>query len=225
MKIVGRHSVQGAITYRPECIQKLWVEDKSTLPKRLRKEGLCQPITQSSRKARHQGYVAEVSIEDWILNTKCFFSQTPDGFWLVMDHLEDPQNMGAVCRSAALLGVTGIVYAKARQAQISEVVVKASSGLIFALELVQVPNIGQFLDRFRKEWAGRIYGLDMAGDQSISEFKVQKPGALVLGAEGAGVSEGLKKRIDEMFQISMTLKGHSLNVAQSTAIALYQASL
>jgi 23S rRNA (guanosine2251-2'-O)-methyltransferase len=141
---------------------------------------------------------------------------------VVLDHLEDPQNFGAILRSCETLGVRAVVYPKDRSSQITPAVIRASAGAIYHLDLAKVVNIAGALEKLREAgyW---IYGTAEDG-VSLDEFSAPMPLALVLGNEGRGVSNRVAKMADGHIRIPLVGKVESLNVSVAAGILLYSLS-
>lgn len=141
---------------------------------------------------------------------------------LVLDHLEDPHNVGAIARSALAAGMTGMVVSSRRSAPLSAVAFKAAVGALESLPVAVVGSIPEALSRLRKGglWA---VGLDAAGDESLFGLGLlTEPVALVIGAEGAGLAELTRKRCDVVARIPMATDTESLNASVSAALAAFE---
>jgi 23S rRNA (guanosine2251-2'-O)-methyltransferase len=139
---------------------------------------------------------------------------------MVLDHIEDPQNLGAILRSADAFAADLIVAPRRRSAPLSDAAVKASAGAAAWAPLVLVPNLAEALRKLKKAgwW---IYAADMGGS-SLGEADLSARCAMVLGNEGAGVSRLLKDECD--FALSIPMAGHvdSLNVSAAAAVLMYE---
>ncbi|NBV42017.1 23S rRNA (guanosine(2251)-2'-O)-methyltransferase RlmB [bacterium] len=142
---------------------------------------------------------------------------------LIVDHLEDPFNFGAILRSAELFGAKGVIYPKDRNTTLTPGVIKAASGAIHYLDLVKVVNIGNTLDRLKAEgyW---IYSTHVEHGVPLPEIEPNFPMVLVVGNEGKGVSNRVQKMADVSLNIPTVGNLESLNVSVATGIALYHFS-
>jgi 23S rRNA (guanosine2251-2'-O)-methyltransferase len=143
----------------------------------------------------------------------------PRAFLVALDGVTDPQNLGAVMRSAETAGSTGIVLATHRAVGLTPVVAKAAAGAIEHLPVAFVSGVPGALDRARRAGVWCV-ALDADGDQSLYELSVaDAPLVVVLGAEGGGVSRLARSRCDVVASIPM--RGHieSLNVSAAAAVA------
>jgi 23S rRNA (guanosine2251-2'-O)-methyltransferase len=138
---------------------------------------------------------------------------------VVLDHLNDPHNFGAICRSAEAFGMTNVIYPKNRAVQITPTVAKASAGAIENITFTKITNIRQALSELKKSgyW---IYAASSNEGQSLDHTDFNYPMVLICGAEETGVSPGLVKLIDEFVHIPMKGKTSSLNVSVATGIIL-----
>ncbi|MCH7901662.1 MAG: 23S rRNA (guanosine(2251)-2'-O)-methyltransferase RlmB [Acidobacteria bacterium] len=141
---------------------------------------------------------------------------------LVLDHVEDPQNVGAVARSASAAGITGLVVSSKRAAPLSAAAFKASAGALETLPVVIVGSIPEALNRL-KEFGIWIVGLDASGEQSLFGLDLlTEPVAVVIGAEGTGLSQLAAKRCDVVVSIPMVKEAESLNASVSGALAAFE---
>ncbi len=143
----------------------------------------------------------------------------PDAFLVALDGVTDPQNLGAVLRTAETLGATGAVLPRHRAVAITPSVTKAAAGAIEHLPIAFVSGVPNALDQAKRAGVWSV-GLDASGDTSVFDVTVaDQPLVLVLGAEGRGLSRLARTRCDVI--ASIPLRGHveSLNVSAAAAIA------
>lgn len=146
------------------------------------------------------------------------------GTVLVLDHLNDPQNFGAVLRAGLAFGIAGVVLPSNRSVGVTPAVVNASAGAVERLAVARVTNLARTLLELRM--GGRwIAGLD-TGDEAhpLPTAEIPMPVALVLGSEGAGISPQIRKLCDLILAIPIEELVESLNAATAGAIALYELS-
>ena len=174
----------------------------------------------------HQGVVAQAAayeyaeVED-ILNAAKEKDEAP--FIFILDEIEDPHNLGAVMRSALLCGAHGIVIPKRGGASVTPTVIKSSAGAAERLPVARVANIGETIRRL-KEQGVFVYCADMDG-VSLRRNNLTGPIALVLGSEGSGVSQLVKKLCDGVVRLDMAAPGtgvDSYNVSVAAGIILYE---
>jgi len=139
---------------------------------------------------------------------------------LMLDGITDPHNLGAILRSADQFGVDLVIIPERRSVQANETVVKVSSGAAQYVNLAVVTNLARELDVL-KEHGFWVYGADMAGENSYNE-KFSSRSVIVMGSEGDGISQLVRKKCDYITSIPM--QGHidSLNVSVATGILLYE---
>ena len=171
----------------------------------------------------HQGVVAYASaysyaeLEDIYALAK---AKGEEPFIIILDNLEDPHNLGAIMRTAECAGAHGLIIPKRRSCGLTEVVAKASAGAIEYLPCVKVSNIGQTIDRLKEDgmW---IAACDMGGVNYYNQDLTGKI-ALVIGSEGTGISQLVRKKCDYIVSMPMVGKITSLNASNAAAILMYE---
>jgi 23S rRNA (guanosine2251-2'-O)-methyltransferase len=170
----------------------------------------------------HQGVVAVTSEKQYsdiddVLDNK----RGNHNFLLILDGVEDPHNLGALIRTADGAGADGIVIPERRAVGVTGTVLKASAGAAEYLPIARVTNINRTLEDLKERNIWTI-GLDERAKQSYDEIDYNMDCALVLGAEGSGLHEQVRKKCD--FLISIPMQGHvaSLNVSVAGAIVMYE---
>ena len=140
---------------------------------------------------------------------------------VVLDGITDPQNLGAIIRSAEAFGVCGVVFGKDRSAGITPAVHKASSGAIEHIPVCMETNISRALNRIKKEgyW---VYGADIDAEQSLASVEFTEKKALVIGAEGKGIRPGVSKEVDFPVKIILSGQTKALNASVASAILIYE---
>ena len=144
-------------------------------------------------------------------------------FLVLSDGIEDPHNLGAVMRSALLCGAHGIVIPKRGGASVTPTVIKSSAGAAERLPVARVANIGETIRRL-KDQGVFVYCADMDG-VPLRKNNLTGPIALVLGSEGSGVSQLVKKLCDGVVRLDMAAQGtgvDSFNVSVAAGIILYE---
>jgi 23S rRNA (guanosine2251-2'-O)-methyltransferase len=187
------------------------------------------PVVETPRSAfdsvggvNHQGVLAEVSPYRYV-DLDAVLAVPGGPFCLVLDHLQDVQNLGALLRTAEAMAVTGVVLPARRAAGITPAVVNASSGAVEYLRIALVANLVQALERLKQAGAW-IVGLDASPEATpLTEADLSGPIALVVGAEGAGLSRLVRETCDWLLAIPMSGRVSSLNAAVAGSIALYAA--
>ena len=173
---------------------------------------------------RHQGIVALASPVAFrsleaVLERAASRNEMP--FLLLLDELQDPQNVGALIRSADAAGVHGVLLPRRRSCPLNMVVAKISAGAVNYVPVVQIGNIVQTL-RSLKEQEFWVVGADMEGDSLYFETDMDRPLVLVVGAEGKGMGHLVKENCDMLVRIPMQGGVNSLNASAAGAILLYE---
>ena len=141
--------------------------------------------------------------------------------FLVLDGLQDPFNFGSVCRCASVFGVDGIFVAETGQAEVNSHVARSSAGAINRLKIARTESLVEIADRLKSAGV-RTVATSPHAEQRIDQLDCKQPLAVVIGNEGAGVSEELLTRCDELVTIPQATGFESLNAAVSTGIVLYE---
>ena len=160
-----------------------------------------------------------VSLETLISQIRT--DQTPPPILLAVDHLQDPQNLGAMIRTALGTGVQGIILPKDRSCPVSGTVRKAAAGALEHMPLVQVSNLVRALEVLKEKglW---ILSLEADSPVSIYELDLRVPLVVVVGGESQGISSLVRKRSDWLASIPMKGAVSSLNASVACAVALYE---
>jgi 23S rRNA (guanosine2251-2'-O)-methyltransferase len=137
-----------------------------------------------------------------------------------LDGVEDPHNLGAIVRTAHAAGADAVVIPERRAVGLTEVVAKAAAGALEHLPVVRVGNINRALDDVRKQ-GYTLYGVDERGAADYGGVEYRSPAALVLGGEGKGLHDMVRKRCDVVIRIPMAGKISSLNVSVAAGIVLF----
>jgi 23S rRNA (guanosine2251-2'-O)-methyltransferase len=139
---------------------------------------------------------------------------------ILLDHLTDPHNVGAIIRSAEVLGAHGVVTETRRSAPLSPVVVKTAAGATSHLPLVIVPNLPQAIADLKKRnvW---VYGTDADGAQLPHQVDWDRDAALVIGSEGDGLRRLVRERCDDTVRIPVHGRVGSLNASVAAGILVY----
>lgn len=173
---------------------------------------------------RHQGIVAMVapiafqSLEE--VFTKAAAKNEPP-FILLLDELQDPQNVGAIIRTADAAGVHGILLPKRRSCPLNAVVAKISAGAVEYVPVVQIGNIAQTIEELQERGCW-VVGADMDG-ATYYESNLKGALVLVIGAEGKGLGRLVKQKCDAIVSIPMVGGVSSLNASNAAAILMYEA--
>lgn len=148
----------------------------------------------------------------------------PPALIVVLDGIEDPQNFGAIIRTAEAAGVTAIIIRERRQAPITDIVAKVSAGSTYLIPIFQVVNISQALRLMREFGFWSVATVAEPDSCNYIEYNWSGKSALILGAEGAGVSDLVRRQADDRITIPMVGRTGSLNVAAAAAVLLFEAA-
>lgn len=173
--------------------------------------------------AVHQGIAALMSTLPTItLEEICEDAKIlPNALIVVLDRVSDPQNIGAIIRSASVLGAMAVVIQDRNAPQITGVIAKAASGGIEHVPLVRVTNLSRAMETLKKGGFWCI-GLDSEAKGDLQRVKRPSHAVLVLGAEGAGLRRLVRENCDELIRIKGSGALTSLNVSNAAAVALYE---
>lgn len=143
-------------------------------------------------------------------------------FYLLLDGIEDPRNLGAILRTADASGVHGVIIRERRAVGITPAVIKASAGAVEYIAVARVNNISQAILTLKKNniW---VTGLDMSGKIDYTQVDYRLPTAIVIGNEGKGLSDLVTQRCDTIVSIPMKGKISSLNASVAAALVMYEA--
>jgi len=149
-------------------------------------------------------------------------ARTDPPLYLVLDGIQDPHNLGAILRTAEATGVHGVVIRERRAAGITSAVVRASAGAVEYIHIARVANIAQAVVTLKKNGVW-VTGIDMDGQADYRALDFTLPVAIVIGGEGQGLSELVRKRCDWVASIPMKGKIMSLNASVAAAVVMYEA--
>lgn len=184
-----------------------------------------EQLTRYARTDQHQGVVAFVRERSFLALEDLLARPSGHGgfrFFLALDGVEDPHNLGALLRSADGAGVDGVVLPERRSAPLTGTVAKSSAGASEHVRIARVTNLTRALEAMKKAgiW---IVGLDERGDPVYTDFDFKGDCCLVLGSEGTGLHELVKRTCDFLLSIPMAGSVSSLNVSVAGAVVMYEA--
>lgn len=231
--VFGRHAVMESL--KQGHGNKLFVQEDLTGDKiaRFLKEAKRQKVAvvrqpkskldQMTDKSNHQGVVLTVapyaywSLDDLIETTQ---QKIEMPFFLILDGIEDPHNLGSILRTSDAAGVDGIIIPKHRATGVTPVVAKTSTGAVEHVPIARVTNLVQATKKLKAAgfW---VFGTDMKGTD-YRQWNTQGAIALVIGNEGKGISPLMKKEVDEMLTIPMVGHVQSLNASVATGLMIYE---
>ena len=182
-------------------------------------------MKQMAQNENYQGVIAIVppyeycEIEDILDEAK---RKNEDPFVLILDGIEDPHNLGSIIRTAETAGVHGIIIPKRRAACVNSTVNKVSAGAVQHMKIARVTNISDSIEKL-KEAGLWICGTDINTNTYYNQQDLTGPLGIVIGNEGSGISEKVKKNCDFLVKIPMKGKVNSLNASVSAGIVMYEA--
>lgn len=171
----------------------------------------------------HQGVVLAVAAYKYATIDDLFSraeQKNESPFFLILDELADPHNLGSILRTADAAGVHGIIIPKRRAVGLTSVVAKTSAGAIEHVPVARVTNLVQTANELKKRGVW-LFGTDMQGTD-YRRWNAKGPVAVVIGNEGKGISPLLKKACDEMLTIPMVGQVQSLNASVAASLLIYQ---
>ena len=180
-------------------------------------------LDQMSDHQNHQGVALAVAayhyatIDDLFENAA---KHDEDPFFLILDELEDPHNLGSIIRTADAAGVHGIIIPRRRAVGLTSVVAKTSTGAIEHVPVARVTNLVQTAQELKDQGVW-LFGTDMKGTD-YRRWNAKGAVALVIGNDGKGISSLLKKNCDEMLTIPMIGHVQSLNASVAASLLIYQ---
>ena len=231
--IYGKHALEEALRNAPHVIKKVFFApemDDRELRELVRSKNI--PISPLKNKEAgrivgedtpHQGVIAVANLERLMSDFDDFIGKAEisnDTMLVLLDELTDPQNVGAIIRSAAAFGASGILMPLHNQAPLTGSVVKASAGMVFRIPVVSIGNVNRTIELL-KERGFRAYALAMQGPKTVSEEVYDAPSVFVVGNEGKGIRQKTFEHCDVTLRIPMHPQCESLNASVSAAVALY----
>lgn len=181
-----------------------------------------EALTRMARTTAHQGVVAVVRERDF-LDVEDLLTGPEPRLVLAVDGVEDPQNLGALLRTAEAAGVDSVLLTERRSAPLSPVALKASAGAAEHLRLARVVNMVRALETL-KEHRLWCVGLDERGTEDYDVYDFSSNTVIVLGREGAGLHDLVRRTCDHLLRIPMAGKIASLNVSAAGAVVLFEAA-
>jgi 23S rRNA (guanosine2251-2'-O)-methyltransferase len=232
--IIGRNTVIEALKSGRE-LNKLWVAEGAAkgqiqIVLQLAKEnGIIVQFSPKKKldqmvEGNHQGVVASVAaytyaeIDDLF---KVAEERNEAPFFLLLDEIEDPHNLGSIMRTADAVGAHGIIIPKRRAVGLTATVAKASTGAIEYIPVARVTNMARTMDEL-KERGVWIVGTDAKGKDDYRNIDGKMPIGLVIGSEGKGMSRLIKEKCDFLINLPMAGKVTSLNASVAASLLMYE---
>lgn len=182
-------------------------------------------MDEMAQEENYQGVIAIVPPFEYVEISdilKTAEEREEDPFILILDGIEDPHNLGSIIRTAETAGVHGIIIPKRRAVSVNSTVNKTSAGAVEHMNIARVTNISDAIEELKQAglW---ICGTDVETDKYYYNQDLTGPLGIVIGNEGKGIGDKVKKNCDFLVKIPMKGKVKSLNAAVSTGIVLYEA--
>ncbi|ADH97642.1 23S rRNA (guanosine(2251)-2'-O)-methyltransferase RlmB [Salisediminibacterium selenitireducens] len=219
-----------------QTVHKVWIAEDSMKGQMNQVLGLCKKMNvqvqtvprkrldQMADGIAHQGVIAQAAayeyaeIDDLFARAK---ERGEDPFFLVLDELEDPHNLGSILRTADASGAHGVIIPKRRSVGLTSTVAKTSAGAIAHVPVARVTNLARTMDELKKQGLWFV-GTDAKGDVSYEGMTVDLPLALVIGSEGKGMSRLVKEKCDFLVSIPLMGKVTSLNASVAASLLMYE---
>ena len=223
MILYGRNPVREALRAGRRTIADVWATERALSREPwLRGAGprIARPdeIERRSGSPDHQGVCADAGGYPFVSASELLAVEDP--FIVALDELQDPQNLGAIARSAECAGVTGLVICERRAATVTPAVAKASAGAIEHLRVAHVRNMADFLGDAKRAGAW-CYGADSLASTSYDEPDYSGGVVLVMGAEASGLRPRVAKSCDALVSLPLRGRTESLNASAAAAVLMY----
>lgn len=231
--VIGIHAIQELLLHAPDRLIRIFTlppqgNRKSELLKECEAKQIPiifareDELTAMSGSDSHQSFVAHIKGRQF-LDVKEFIEKTEDKksvFVLMLDQIFDPQNFGALIRSAECLGADAVAWSKNRGSDLTPTVAKTSCGASELLPLIRISNLADGVEQFKKGGFEIVASLLDPASENAFDFTYAPKTVLIVGSEGEGIQPLLRKKADRSIYIPMKGKIQSLNVAQATAVLL-----
>lgn len=192
-------------------MHRVWTADDLPAPE----------LTRLAGSPDHQGVVAEVDPYPYADSRELL--KRPDALVVALDQIQDPRNLGAVCRSAEAAGAAGVVIPSRRSATVTAVAAKASAGAVEHLSVARVPNLADWLAS-AKDAGAWIHGAESGAPTPYASADLTGKVVLVLGSEGGGLRRRVAQSCDLLVSIPLRGQVDSLNVSAAAAVLLFEAA-
>jgi 23S rRNA (guanosine2251-2'-O)-methyltransferase len=221
--VYGRNAVREALAAGRRPVTRIWaapqLASEPWLGGREVIETGHQELTELCGSPDHQGVCAEAGPYPYADQEQLLAAE--DGVIVVLDEVQDPRNLGAVCRVAEVAGATGVVIPERRAAEVTAVACKASAGAVEHLPVARVRNIADFLVE-AKERGAWVYGAAAGSDVSYDEPDYSGRVVLVMGSEGRGLRPRVAGACDQLISLPVAGRVDSLNVSSAASAILYE---
>lgn len=219
--IYGKNTVLDAIKNNSHEIKELFISENVFLKTNIKKTILSTRELNEITSGNHQGYIASIEPFKYYEENK-IFSDKPEVI-VLLDHVEDPQNLGSIIRTMSALGVSNhLVIPNDRAATINSTVAKVASGALSLINVTKTNSLISFIEKAKKNnyW---IYSTSLKEVSSeLNNINFNFPLVIIFGNEAKGISRTIEKSSDQLVYIKLNGKTQSLNVAISAGILLNQ---
>jgi 23S rRNA (guanosine2251-2'-O)-methyltransferase len=209
-RIYGRRPVEEAERGRRQ-VHRVWRSPETA----------AEELERLSGSADHQGVVADVDAYPYADASSLL--EADDALVVALDQVQDPHNLGAICRTAEVAGASGVVIPERRSASVTPAVCKASAGAVEHLPVARVRNLADWL-AVAKESGAWIYGADADSAKAYTDVDWSGRAVLVLGSEGKGLRPRVAQACDELVSIPVRGRVGSLNASVAAAVILFEAA-
>jgi 23S rRNA (guanosine2251-2'-O)-methyltransferase len=224
--VYGRKPVLEALRGR-RAVSRVWAAGAATAAA-AREGGAPEPIRtvepaeleRLCGSAAHQGLVCEAAPYPYA--DPGGLLAAPDALVVVLDQVQDPQNLGAVCRSAEVAGASGVVIPARRAAEVTPAVCKASAGAVEHLSVARARNVADYLGEAKRAGAW-VYGAAAGARRAYTDVDWSGRAVIVLGSEGEGIRPRVRDACDDLVSIPVRGRIGSLNVSAAAAVLLFEA--
>lgn len=235
-RVFGLHAAKSALEHTPDKVAAAWLDGQrgdarlNELRRQLQEAGVAvrsasrKELDQLSGGQQHQGVVLEVNLPRELGENELWAALeglSEPALFLVLDHVQDPHNLGACLRTADAAGVHGVVLTKDQAVGITPTVAKVASGAAETMPVYRVTNLARTLEGFKQRgvWVAGAAG---EADQSLYQADLTLSLALVIGAEGKGLRRLTRDTCDFLVKIPMKGQVESLNLSVAAGVMLYE---
>lgn len=226
MIVYGRNAVREALR-GPRAVHRIWATKNAAREEWLREARVPVVVADSAEILRrsasegHQGICAEVADFRYAAAEELLALDAP--LLVALDQVQDPQNLGAICRTAECAGAAGLILPERRAAEVTPAVCKASAGAVEHLPVAQVRNLADLIAQAKRAgvWC---YGAHADGPLDYRQVDFSGPVMLVLGSEGRGLRPRVASLCDGLVSLPLRGRIESLSVAAAAAVLLYAAA-
>ena len=226
MIVYGRNPVREALRGRRR-VARIWAAGSAPREPWVQETGVpvsivsAEDVERLAGSREHQGICAEVSAFCYAAEAELLGARAP--VLVALDQVQDPQNLGAICRSAECAGATGVVIPERRSAEVTAAVCKASAGAVEHLPVARVRNLADFLSEAKQAglWC---YGAQAGAALRYDQVDWSGGSAIVLGSEGRGLRPRVAGACDAMVSIPLRGRIESLSVSATAAVLVYAAT-